>query len=102
MRHYQLESLGWVLLVLAAGQTPLSAESPAPRPIVLDAPTLALRIDQHIAARWQARCVQAAPPADDATFIRRVYLDVTGCIPSITDAHDFLDDTRPDKRRIWV
>jgi hypothetical protein len=46
--------------------------------------------------------VSPAPLCDDATFLRRVYLDLAGCIPSIIDARDFLDDTRPDKRRIWV
>src|SRR5262249_11381023 len=35
-------------------------------------------------------------------FIRRVYLDLASRIPTILEARDFLDDDRPNKRRIWV
>ncbi|NQV26958.1 MAG: DUF1549 domain-containing protein [Rhodopirellula sp.] len=35
---------------------------------------------------------------DDLTFLRRVTLDLTGRIPSIDDAREFLADTSPDKR----
>ena len=40
--------------------------------------------------------------SDDAEFLRRVYLDLTGRIPSPRDVHDFLADTDPDKRRKLV
>src|SRR5262249_20166435 len=33
---------------------------------------------------------------------RRIHLDLAGRIPSVTEARDFLDDDRPDKRRLWV
>jgi hypothetical protein len=62
---------------------------------------LAARIDQRITAAWDKE-VQPAPLADDATFFRRVHLDLAGRIPSITEIRDFLDDDRPDKRRHWV
>src|SRR5262249_43508750 len=55
-----------------------------------------------LAVRLAEKEVPPAPLSDDAEFIRRVYLDLAGCIPSIIDVRDFLDDTRPDKRRIWV
>lgn len=35
---------------------------------------------------------------DDLTFLRRVSLDLTGRIPSVTDAREFLADSSPDKR----
>ncbi len=31
-----------------------------------------------------------------------VCLDLAGPIPSVTEARDFLDDCRPEKRRLWV
>ncbi len=69
---------------------------------LLDEETLAKRIDHHLAVKLADKGVPPAALCDDATFLRRVYLDLTGCIPSIIDARDFLDDTRPNKRRIWV
>lgn len=39
---------------------------------------------------------------DDKTFIRRVYLDVTGLIPSPENINEFVKDTRPNKREIVV
>jgi len=49
-----------------------------------------------------AKDVKPAPRANDAEFFRRVHLDLAGRIPSVTEARDFLDDDRPDKRRLWV
>jgi hypothetical protein len=69
---------------------------------LLDVSALAKRIDDLLAVRLAEKGVSAAPLSDDAEFLRRVYLDLAGCIPSIIDARDFLDDTRPNKRRIWV
>jgi hypothetical protein len=62
---------------------------------------LAAHIDQRIAAAWE-KDVRPAALADDAEFFRRVHLDLAGRIPSITEIRDFLDDDRPDKRRLWV
>jgi hypothetical protein len=67
-----------------------------------DAAALAAVIDRHLAAGWDANKIQPAPPASDAEFIRRVYLDLAGRIPSVAEVRAFLDDTRPDKRRRLV
>ena len=68
----------------------------------LDEEALANRIDHRLAFRQTEKGVPPAPLCDDSEFIRRVYLDLAGCIPSIVDVRDFLDDTRPNKRRIWA
>lgn len=65
----------------------------------LDPAALAIKIDEVLAADWQSSQITVAPPADDAEFLRRVYLDVAGKIPSVAEAREFLDDARPDKRR---
>jgi hypothetical protein len=77
------------------------ALTPALRGADTEVLDLASRIDQRIAAAWD-KSVQPAPLADDAEFFRRVHLDLAGRIPSITEIRDFLDDDRPDKRRLWV
>ncbi len=59
-------------------------------------------IDQLIEAEWEANSVTPAPQADDAEFIRRAYLDVSGRIPPASAVRDFLADESPGKRRELV
>ena len=42
--------------------------------------------------------IPAAGPADDATFLRRVFLDTIGTLPTAAEARAFLNDKSPDKR----
>jgi hypothetical protein len=83
----RLVALGFALIVTGVA----SAAPPDPA-------KLAERIDAHIDARLNAEKVTPAPQADDAEFLRRAYLDLTGRIPSPRDVHDFLADKNPDKR----
>src|SRR5262245_57222161 len=55
-------------------------------------------IDQIMARRLTADGVESAPRTTDAEFLRRIYLDVTGRIPSPDQAERFLKDTSADKR----
>ena len=91
----------WSLLILAGLMTsgPGSAGGAPP---VLDAQALATRIDKLIDRHLAQEGIPPAPPADDAEFFRRLSLDLNGRIPSLTQLADFLDDTRPDKRRLWI
>jgi hypothetical protein len=63
---------------------------------------LAARIDAAFEADWRAAGITPAPSADDAEFMRRVYLDITGKIPSVAEAQAFLDDAGADKRHRLV
>src|SRR5262245_18497578 len=59
-------------------------------------------IDAEIGkARASAGIVPSAG-ADDAEFLRRVFLDVVGTIPSLEEAERFLADARPDKRALLI
>lgn len=58
----------------------------------------AAAIDRHLAAGWEKAGVKPALPADDAEFLRRVYLDLVGRIPTVTEARHFLDNQSPNKR----
>lgn len=55
-------------------------------------------IDRHVEAAWRANDVKPAAPSSDAEFLRRVYLDLIGVIPSYDEAIAFLDDEAADKR----
>lgn len=55
-------------------------------------------IDAHIQAAWQREKIEPAPPASDATFLRRVYLDLCGSLPTYDETKAFLDDESSDKR----
>jgi len=59
---------------------------------------LAALIDRHIDTRLEAEGVRPAEPASDAEFLRRVYLDLHGVIPTADQATTFLADTDPTKR----
>jgi hypothetical protein len=88
-------SLVWMAcLGLLAG----FAGTPAAEAADESAQALAKRIDEHLARTFQTRGMTPAPAADDAEYLRRVYLDLAGRIPRIDEVRDFLADKRPDKR----
>ncbi|HXG11248.1 MAG TPA: DUF1549 and DUF1553 domain-containing protein [Gemmataceae bacterium] len=88
-----------VAVLLAGGGTAVAAGRVAKGSgAKLDAPTLARLIDQEIQAKLTAEKVTAAPLADDAEFLRRLYLDIAGVIPPADKVVEFLNDTSPDKR----
>ncbi|MBW3598579.1 MAG: DUF1549 domain-containing protein, partial [Planctomycetes bacterium] len=45
-----------------------------------------------------ARTGPAPAASDDATFLRRLHLDLWGCIPGAEDVAAFLEDQSPGKR----
>ncbi len=55
-------------------------------------------IDAHVLAKLKRLGVPSSPLTDDATFLRRVSLDVAGELPAPDEARAFLADTRADKR----
>jgi hypothetical protein len=79
-------SFGAALAVLVAA-APARAQAP-----------LHQRIDQAIAAGTPQFDKLAGPLADDAEFLRRLYLDLTGTVPTADEARTFLKDAAPDRR----
>ncbi|GBD36629.1 hypothetical protein HRbin36_01754 [bacterium HR36] len=55
-------------------------------------------IDRHVLARLRLLSLQPSPICDDATFLRRVTLDVTGLLPTPQEIRAFLADKDPSKR----
>lgn len=67
-------------------------------PLAAAEPGLRAVIDREVAAVWQKEKIQPAPPADDAEFLRRIYLDLCGQIATHDEARDYLADKDPQKR----
>ncbi|QDU31551.1 hypothetical protein ETAA8_67100 [Anatilimnocola aggregata] len=55
-------------------------------------------VDEHIFAKQRALQLQPAGLCTDEAFVRRVYLDVLGILPTPEEAKRFLDSPAPDKR----
>jgi hypothetical protein len=61
-------------------------------------PAVANLVDEHIFAKQRALQLQPAGVSTDEAFLRRVYLDVLGILPTPDEAKRFLDSTAADKR----
>jgi hypothetical protein len=59
---------------------------------------VAADIDRDIDKKLQDEKVPASPVADDAEFMRRAYLDITGHLPTPAQAVTFLDSKDENKR----
>lgn len=86
------------LMVLFVLIVPASPPARAATPSGGDAKALAAQIDLHIAQHWADSGTRPASLAEDAEFLRRVYLDLAGRIASVSEARAFLVDKRSDKR----
>jgi hypothetical protein len=56
-------------------------------------------IDELAAAKFQEIGITPSPLCDDATFLRRAYLDAIGCLPTPKESSAFLDSKDPAKRK---
>jgi hypothetical protein len=81
--------LFWASEPQAAPQGAKEARSPG---------AIAADIDRLINTRLADAKVPASPAADDAEFLRRATLDITGRIPSASKVSAFLANTDPDRR----
>jgi hypothetical protein len=86
------------LAVVAVGQEP-AVSTPAGKMTSQD---LARWIDERLAEEYERAGITAAPPVDDATFLRRAYLDLQGRVPTVAQTRDFLTDEGSFKRQDYV
>ncbi|MCO6042301.1 DUF1549 and DUF1553 domain-containing protein [Aeoliella sp. ICT_H6.2] len=63
-----------------------------------DPDAMAARVDEMLAAEWTQAGITPATAATDSEFIRRVYLDLVGVVPRVSQVREFLDDDSPTKR----
>ncbi len=93
MRRISRSGLSSLFVAFAALSPIVSAAEPSP-----DTATIARLIDEAIQKRLDSEKVSASPSASDAEFLRRVYLDVAGVIPSADRVAAFLDSKESNKR----
>ena len=61
-------------------------------------PPIANDIDKHVFAKQKELQLNPAPLCTDEVFVRRVYLDAIGVLPSAEEARSFLDSKDAQKR----
>lgn len=69
-----------------------------PLPLRAEDKPLRQVIDTQMQAAWQREKITPAGRAEDAVFLRRVYLDLLGTIPTYDEVQQFLKDGEPKKR----
>lgn len=91
-----------VAIVTAALAGAAEAEPPV-APFESDAdPRPQGRIDELVASKLKQSGIAPANGCSDAVFLRRVFLDVTGTLPTADEARRFLSDKDSGKRRKLV
>lgn len=60
------------------------------------------KIDGLVLAQLKRQGITPAYVCSDGVFVRRLYLDVLGTLPTAAEARQFLQDRSPEKRRILI
>lgn len=67
-----------------------------------DPSEIAGKVDELLRKSWKGKGVSPAVPASDEEYLRRTCLNLSGRIPSVTEAEDFLEDASAEKRQLLV
>src|SRR5258706_4089598 len=59
-------------------------------------------LDVWFQDQWKKRDLKPAGPCEDAAFLRRVSLDLTGTLPDPEEVRAFLRSVRQDKRSVKI
>ena len=86
----------WIAALGESSAAPVAARPSIPS--MSSDPTAA--IDHFLEAEWHARGLAPAPVCDDRVFVRRVFLDLAGRIPTREEASAFLADGSVEKRAV--
>jgi hypothetical protein len=59
-------------------------------------------VDRLAAEKWKKLGLQPSPPSNDATFLRRITVDLCGRLPTSDETRKFLTDKSPKKREALI
>lgn len=65
-------------------------------------PPVRNRIDELVFGKLRELGVPPSAVCDDATFLRRVTVDVAGRLPTLAETTAFLADENPERRSVWI
>lgn len=76
----------------------------APRRPDLPTATVGLQnpVDLLVNEYFEENNIEWQEPVDDRIYLRRIYLDIIGLVPTPEELDEFINDNRPEKRGIWV
>ncbi len=80
-----------ILLLTLVAASPLVADTISPA-------AASQQIDDLLAKDWAKNKLKSNPPASDEVFVRRIYLDVVGRIPTYRETDEFLKSQSGTKR----
>ncbi len=60
------------------------------------------KIDELVFSNWKRLAIRPANLCSEGVFVRRVYLDVIGTLPTAEEARQFLADRGPNKRSALI
>ena len=91
-----------LLLATAAAESTPPSRGPVNVFELAAAPQPHGRIDELVFARLQQLAIEPAHVCTDAVFVRRVFLDTIGTLPTAAEARQFLRDKSPTKRATLI
>jgi hypothetical protein len=93
---------GHIMIRYAERATAVNVTLPYAKPSLNDVATEKIArynfIDDLLIAKWKELGLTPSPLCDDATFLRRLFLDTIGTMPTPNEIKAFASDTSPDKR----
>lgn len=95
--HGEAAIKAWYLSYNAIATVSVAYASPVPSEAFAKAPRRNF-IDELVLAKLENLNLPPSPPAGDAEFLRRAFVDTIGTLPTVTETRAFLADAAADKR----
>ncbi len=89
-------------ITAGTGAGEVSPSSPVPTTEQLDDAQIVAKVNELVARAWKDAGVRPSPQATDGEFLRRIFLDVVGRIPSIDEASSYLNERGKQRKAALV